>query len=123
MKKILLLAVFLAAIVACQKPNGGLELGIYSADTTYGILNAELLSGGSAIFYFTGGQEDGGYWHVLSNGSIVLIGSVKTKDGRHTCRMSSDFEGTIKSSTHFYVDCLWDYSNTKEGFLSFNKRY
>ena len=122
MKRFLIFAIALTALLSCQKQNGGLELGTYTASTTHGVFNAELLSGGELICHFSGGEEKGGSWYVR-DGGISLTGYFKTPDRKHELHFDYDIVGTIKNSSEFSVPAFWDYGEKeKKTYVSFSRR-
>lgn len=123
MKKVLfsftLLSLF--AFSGCQNYEVSLQ-GKFYADTMDGIIYLELLSNSNCICYFQGGKEDGGYWHILDNGSISVGVSPETSKVEYWIHG----EGTITDANSFSVPAIryryYSYWTDKEDKTLYFKR-
>lgn len=126
MKQIIIFLAALVLFASCEKLEGGIQKGTYSASVTaIGMLNIELLSDEKCIIYFTDGPESSGYYHVDGD-QISIIGHVYTTDDWgarkfDSFRFSSDKPGTIYSKTSFGIEAE-SLLKDKMYYCSFTKR-
>ena len=101
--------------------------GKFYADTIDGMIYLELLSGGNCVAYFQGGEEDGGYWRIQSDGSIHILATPKKETSKSSVKYWISGDGKVYNKDSFSIPAERHYfylysSEDKETTLYFSRR-
>lgn len=106
MKRILLIAIAMVCLAGCSKEK--VMQGRYTASTSIGTINIELLAGGNCVASLEGGEEDTGSYDV--NGDEIIIRGARVRKGeilssRYKCYIFTGTRpGTIVDNNKFSIE-------------------
>lgn len=100
MRKYLAIALAALCMAGCKKDP--LPIGTFTGSITGKVVNVELLPGGNTVMYFSGGEEDTGYYGI-SGDEIYILNTIHSGSGysRHTYRFTSAVKGKIYNADSF----------------------
>ena len=123
MKRILLIMLAVLCVAGCSKEK--MMQGKYTASTTVGTINLELLAGGNCIGGFSGEEEKTGTYEIKGDEIRLSIGGMtKGKFGArdyHSCSFMWSEPGTIHDKNKFSV-LMEDFWGDDKIYCSFVRR-
>lgn len=124
MRKILLIAIAMVCLAGCSKEK--VMQGRYTASTSIGTINIELLAGGNCVASLDGGPESTGFYKI--KGDEISISGCMIDNGKdffsrnHKCYLfNGNNPGKIYDKYSFGIDVKNAYGDDKV-FCSFVKR-
>lgn len=123
MKRIAVIVFATLLFVGCSKES--IMRGKYTASTSVGTINLELLAGGNCIGGFSGEEESTGSYEVKGDeirisGLIMKKGKIGSRD-YHSCSFKWSNPGTIVDKNKFNI-MMDDFWGDEQIFCSFVRR-
>ena len=124
MRRLLIFMSLILLLCGCQKLETRMQ-GKFYTDTVDGMLYLELLAGDGCVAYFSGGEEDGGYWHVLEDNVISVTVSPEIKKSSSIVQYWISGRGKIINADSFSVSATrsrYSWTTDKEEKTLYFKR-
>ncbi len=124
MKRSLILISFILLLCGCQKMETRMQ-GKFYTDTVDGMLYLELLASDGCVAYFSGAEEDGGYWHILDDDVISVTVSPEIKKSSSIIQYWISGNGKIIDANTFSVPATrsrYSWTTDKEEKILYFKR-